>query len=146
MQRGFSFIELVVVLAVLAILTAVAVPRTGDSITARELEDAALQLASDIRWIQQEAVNRTADMASPVITFYSTGYSIEAGLGNRLKPFTRFPASVQLVGTTDPISFKLDGKPVVGATIALQRKSKPALFRYVIVLQTTGRIRVVNSL
>lgn len=146
MQRGFSFIELLVVLSILAILTAIAVPRIGDSVTVRELEDAAQQLAADIRWTEQQAVNRTFEMTSPMITLYSTGYAIEAGLGNHLKPFTIFPTSVQLVGTNPPIAFRLDGKPVTGTTITLQSKRKPTLFRFVIVLATTGRIRVVNSL
>lgn len=146
MQRGFSIIEIVIVLSIAAILAAIAVLRTADSVSARELEDAAQQLAGDIRWTQQETVNRTAGMPTPVITFYASGYSIEAGLGNRLKPFTQFPASVQLVGTPYPLTFTLEGKPAIGITLSLQQKSRPFRFRYIIVLQTTGRVRVVDAL
>ncbi|MDU4959772.1 MAG: prepilin-type N-terminal cleavage/methylation domain-containing protein [Sporomusaceae bacterium] len=146
MQRGFSLIEVILVLAVTAILAATAVLRTGDSLTLRELEDSAQQLAADIRWTQQETVNRTAGMPTPMITFYSHGYSIEAGLGNRLKPFTRFPVSVQLAGTPQPLTFTLEGRPAAGATLMLQQSGKPSRFRFVIVLQTTGRVRVVDRL
>ena len=51
MQRGFTIIELVMILTLLAILAAVAIPRFS-SYGATKQRNAVLKIASDIRYLQ----------------------------------------------------------------------------------------------
>lgn len=145
MQRGYSFIELIVIVSIIGIVAAMAAPRLGDSIALRELEDAAQQVATDIRWTQQEVVNRGGLTVTPTITFFDSQYCIEAGLGKLLKPRVVLPESVRF--TMKPVlTFRLDGTLPAGATIALQSQRKRTLFRYIFVESLTGRVRVANTL
>lgn len=138
--------EVVVVLAIVSVVTSIVGIRLSKSLALWELEHAAQGLAADIRWTQQLASNCIADSPLPMISYHTTGYSINAGLDNRLKPSVKFPASVELIAPVTQMAFSLTGKPVLGSTIGLRLKAWPTVCRYVIVLATTGRVRVVSSL
>jgi prepilin-type N-terminal cleavage/methylation domain-containing protein len=143
MQRGFSFIELVVVLSILAIMAAIAVPRVGDSVAVRELEDAAQQLATDIRWTQQAVVN--ADQNDlPRLVFVNAkpyGYLVTQGGGTIRK--NTFPDSVEMTGNPGTVAYKANGLPVGGSDLTFWLKSTiVSESRKVIIAWSTGRVRV----
>jgi type IV fimbrial biogenesis protein FimT len=57
-ERGLSLIEVVVVLAVTAVLAGTAAPGMADFIGSRRLDAAATQLATDIQFVRTDAVAR----------------------------------------------------------------------------------------
>lgn len=66
---GFTLIELVVTVAVLAILLGVAVPAFQDTLAKRRLVGAAEQLYADLQYARSEAIKRNAS----VVVSFSTG-------------------------------------------------------------------------
>ena len=73
---GFSLVELVMVVVIIAILAAMAVPRFADSLAHRRVEAAARRIAADLALAQRRA---RATSASQTVTF-NTGehtYGIE---------------------------------------------------------------------
>lgn len=73
MQRGFTIIELVMVLILLAILAAVAIPRFS-GYGGMKQGNAVLKIASDIRYAQNKAT--TTQKRSRVLFTGSTNYDI----------------------------------------------------------------------
>ncbi len=56
--RGFTVLELLVALAIVAVLAALATPSFRDYLLNQKLRAAAVRLASDLRWARQSAVGR----------------------------------------------------------------------------------------
>jgi type II secretory pathway pseudopilin PulG len=54
-RQGLSYLELVMVLSIMGIMTAVAVPRFAEQLAHHRLESAARQVAADIRFVQSWA-------------------------------------------------------------------------------------------
>lgn len=143
MQRGFTLLELAVVVSVLAITAVMALIRIGNSIAVREMEDSAQQLAADIRWTQQAIVN-TDPASLPVLIFVNAkpfGYKVTQG--TRVIKKNTFPSSVELTGSPDPVAFKLSGLPVGGKDLTFILKSSVVNeMRKVTIALSTGRVRV----
>jgi len=57
-QRAFTLIELMIVIAIIAILAAIAYPNFADFIERQKLASAAEILTSDMKWAKSEAVKR----------------------------------------------------------------------------------------
>ena len=57
-RRAFSLMELVVVLVLMGIVAAIALPRFGSSAARATGRSAAERIAADIAWLQAEAVRR----------------------------------------------------------------------------------------
>ncbi len=74
MQRGFTIIELVMILTLIAILAAVAIPRFS-SYGATKQRNAVLKIASDIRYAQNRAT--TTQMRHRMNFNTSTTYDIQ---------------------------------------------------------------------
>jgi len=74
MQRGFTLIELVMVLALLAILAAVAIPRFS-GYGAIKQGNAVMEIASDIRYAQNMA---TTTQQRSQISFTASGYTVSS--------------------------------------------------------------------
>ena len=74
-KRGFSILELIIVVLLLGILAAVAIPKVSKSLAAYQAKVAASRLAADLRYLQSSArVNQT-----PVTVVFRIANSTGAG-------------------------------------------------------------------
>lgn len=76
MGKGFTIIELVLVIIVAAIIAAVAVPQFGRYYSGIKVSNAAMKIASDIRYAQNRAT--TTQQRSQVKFTSTDGYDINA--------------------------------------------------------------------
>lgn len=72
-SRGFTIIELMVTIAVLAILITVAIPGFESMIEKRRLIGATESIYSDLQFARSEAVKRSRDVVVTVVASGSTG-------------------------------------------------------------------------
>jgi type IV fimbrial biogenesis protein FimT len=75
-SRGFTAIELMVVVSVIATLLAVAVPSFQEQLARRKLEGAATELSTDIHFARTQAVSRNAPVS---VTTTAAGYIVADG-------------------------------------------------------------------
>lgn len=143
MQRGFCIVELIVVLSVTVLMAALAIPRIGNTIAVRELEDSAQQLAADIRWTQQAVVNADPKALPRFVFINSKPYGYRVTRGLSIIKRHHFPGSVVLTGNPGDITFKINGLPVGGSDLTFWLNSANIHeSRKVIIARSTGRVRV----
>ena len=146
-RGGFSLLELLVVTAMISMICAMGLLRLGDSLAAAELSAAALELAADLRWMQQASVNSPVGAGGP---FYSLSFNQATGAGYVVKAglnvYKRgaFPDSVRLANLPQVVSFTGFGSPTHAQTIAL-KSLRTNRVRYVIIAAVTGRVRLSDS-
>jgi len=125
-RRAFTLLEMLLTVAVLAILVAVVVPRAGRSFGRLALRDAAETLATNVRFAQATAIARGSTMGVAFDTDAGT-YRLEEWTGKGVQPVPgpmgepfRLPAGVVFAdiqlraedGTTkvDSLTFYPDGR------------------------------------
>lgn len=148
-QKGFTAIELLIVISILTLLAGMALPRLSTATGDRDLDIAARQLAADMRWMQQNALNLTAGSTNPFIladsqptlNFYTTapyGYFIKSNAVIIKKYF--FPDTVKISGYYSAINFGLNGyaNNALGTTVTLMSGSKTKR----VIVDSAGRIRI----
>jgi type IV fimbrial biogenesis protein FimT len=83
-QRGVTWLETCVVLAILGTTSSAALPALGSLIDARRLEGAAVQFATDVQFARSEAVARNQPVR---MSWYSQGqltcYVVHTGLSSQ---------------------------------------------------------------
>ncbi|SDE84234.1 type II secretion system protein [Sporomusa acidovorans] len=144
MQKGFSLIEVIIVVALVGVLATGALPRIADTLANQELQTAAVNLAADIRSMQQLAMNANGDN-SPLYTLrfsrdeHGSYYIIHNGR-HAIKTvyLSRF---VQVTGEPDYIMFSNKGAPRRGQKIEL-KSIRHRYFLYIYIAGATGRVRV----
>ena len=77
-QRGFTLIELMVVVAITAILLAIAAPSFTDLIARRRVEGVATEVNTDLQYARTEAVSRGANV-SLFVPSGGTSYCVTTG-------------------------------------------------------------------
>ena len=147
LRGGFSLLELLVVTAMISMICAMGLLRLGNCLATAELSAAALELAADLRWMQQASVNSPVGAGGPFysITFNQAsggGYVVKAGLNVHKRVV--FPESVRLANLPQAISFTMVGSPTRAQSIAL-KSLRTNEVRYVIVAAVTGRVRLSDS-
>ena len=133
-QQGFSMVELLVVIAIIGIVVSITVLKINQSMAQRDLDNAARQLAGDIRLLEQMGLNSNDGGGLPTMTFSNGkpfGYLIT---GQRLVTFPNITSYGNAM-----LSVGIDGKPSIGITITLLGSS--GKFKQVFVEQLTGRVR-----
>ena len=142
-ERGFSTIELIMVIVIAGIMMAVALPRLG-IVNTIDLESVTRQVKSDIRYTQETAMSKykeatitfTADDSTYTIT--STGSNESKKLPERSKAIFNAIGT----GTTDLVfTFNSSGEPVTGAGGTLRITSEGS-FNEIMVESMTGRATI----
>lgn len=150
-QHGFTLIELVVIIVLLAIIAAVAIPRLGD-VTSMKAAATAAKIKSDIRYAQELAMTRnqhvcvyfnTAPALNPGYAVYTIASNTNnngtwcddagivaqdpTGKGGLSVEFSGDYAGVTASSSVNPIEFNSLGRPTGGATTITVNPSVPPL-------------------
>lgn len=101
--RGFTMVELLVAIVIIAVLLAVAVPSFREQLARRTLEGAANELSADLQYVRTQAVSNNA--ATALATTSTSQYTITSG-ATTYKTVTLDPALTITSGVTvsyDPL-------------------------------------------
>jgi len=149
---GFTIIELVIVVSILGVLTALAIPAYSRHVSGYKLYTAARQMVGEIREAQQRAV--AEEKASYYIIFNTDQsrvnekdcYIVKDNMENVKK--IELDGAVNLYetnfiksGSSHRLGFSANGRPLDrGGRVALEDKYGNVY--YVIVAVNTGRVRI----
>jgi Tfp pilus assembly protein FimT len=146
--RGVTAVELIIIVALMVILAAVAVPGMSPVVQRGRLRGAAWQLAGDLRLARQEAITfqkrHRICVTNCAMAVPAGAYSIERDEGTRANPrwvsikgaTVRLPTSVSIATTASP-TFDEKGT-ASGATFTLTNLSGT----YGLTVASTGRVLV----
>lgn len=129
-RRGFSLLELLVVLVVIGLLFGIAVPKGSAVRNLILVDQAAQQLVGDLRLTQTEAIRRNRSLAFTRTS--ASAYTIDS-VGVR-----SLPSGVSFTASVSPIRFRSMGPPSAATTFTV---TIAGLSRSVIV-SATGLISV----
>ncbi|WP_003542133.1 prepilin-type N-terminal cleavage/methylation domain-containing protein [Desulfotomaculum nigrificans] len=156
-NKGFTLVELVVVIMILGIITAMSMPNFGRPLSDYKLYTAARQLATDIRSLEQKSINLADDKYNNYSNYIMFG-SKNKYLINEVIPSTgdnvqviqrsvNLPSGIEIFltnFTNNMLVFNRSGGTSSGGTISL-KSTVTGKQLYVIVLTGSGRVRVSNT-
>lgn len=144
-RNGFSLIELMLVLLLMGILLAVAVPLCERSVARYNLIGAARQMAADIRMHQQVTISAEEENNTYYILFDTSRHQYKLHRSAKVMRTVDLPGTVQIYSANFPnkqLRFNIQGRPLDGGgTITLRDQVTGELY-YVIVASITGRVRI----
>lgn len=150
--RGVTAVELIIIISLMVILAAIAIPTMSPVVLSSRLRGAAWQLAGDLRLARQKAVTfrmRHRVCVSNCALSVGTGeYSVEREQSANVwqndtgGAATRLPPTVALATTASLGRVTFDAKGAAsGATFTLTNLSGS----YQVVVGATGRVRVCTG-
>ena len=118
--RGFGVLELLMAIAVGAIIVAMVIPALERYQRIRELRQASGQLLANVRLAQQHAITLDENVRLVYVAGPPGRYSIEKLDGSGLA-HTDLPAAVTVTGsyTAAPLEFRASGAPVASGEFCL---------------------------
>lgn len=132
-QRGFTLIEAMTAVAILAILASIALPGMAQFLAARRVEDAARRIGEDLAFARNEAVKRNSPVLmcagasgacedAPATTDWATGWRVcydpnadgaceatDAKDPNPMRTISAVTNTITVTGPTSRLSFNPNG-------------------------------------
>lgn len=121
-RRGFTFLELTIVVLIVGLLTAIGAPRFSRSLRTRNVRNAAIQLAAYVDYVRQTAINegRSASLSVSTsedrFTSPDVDFPDQVGVPISVPLKEMFDVSIELNASFDSgraLTFDLEGMPTV---------------------------------
>lgn len=140
-QKGFTLIEMAIVLAIFSILLATVLPNLQKPLAHYQLRSTGMRLASDMRWVRQQSIMGRANLVdlqvAPSQDYYIIRESTKVVARRILPPGIYFK---EVVLEKNTLKFTLTGAPSSGGRIGLANGFGETC--YVYFMPSSGRIRV----
>jgi type IV fimbrial biogenesis protein FimT len=150
-QAGFTITELMVVVAILAILAGFALPAMTEMIRTQKVRSAAYDLVADLTFARSQAITlgRNVIMTSASGTNWGDGWSLVDQNGVLLRTAGAFSTGIIFSGTVSTLTFDRTGHSNVGPltrfTIMPNSGSPPDAQKRCIKLAPSGRPNSVTG-
>ncbi len=124
-RRGVSFLEVTVVIMIIGLLAAVAVPRFSRAARMRDVRNATIQTAGYVDYIRDLAINQgrtvrfSVDANADVFSSPDAEFPDRAGVLISVDLQERFDPSIELTASFDgatTMGFDLEGNPMVSGS------------------------------
>lgn len=116
-SRGFTLIELMIVLALLAIVSFIAVPNFMDFIERNRIQTQAQELQAFLLYARGEAVSRSASITVAPDEDDDELWVAKQGSGEVIRELTQNPALIQIDANVDEVRFRSNGTASGGSFV-----------------------------
>ncbi len=150
-KKGFTLVELIIVVAILAILAAFAVPNYFNFLKTVTITEQTEKVAAELRYIRDYAAARSIPcvltITAPNVTPGSYRFNEDNSGGEDIvlpsEPTVEipFPDNVIVTANLDDVTFTDTGRPDEEITITLTN-SQEDLSKDIIINQVTGRVSI----
>ena len=108
-SRGFSLIELMVTISIVAILLAIAAPSFRDLVAGQRIKTASYDILSALTYVRSEAIKRNANVSlAPATGGWQSGWSMTTG-STTLSQHQAFPG-LTISGPSSAVIYGRDGR------------------------------------
>lgn len=143
---AFTIIEILIVLSVIAVVAALALPKLGGAANQRELEMVTQNMVSDIRLVQQLAINSGGLKECAMYSFTEkTGqqyYLIRDGSSEMKRVY--LPKTVKWANVPKIIQFNVTGAPGGSSSQTIRMESSGSKPLFIKIAPVTGRVRITD--
>ena len=143
-QRGFSIIELMVVVAIVGIFAAVGVPGMRDLIVSSKVKTAASDLHTSLLQARSEAIKRNASVSVvPVSTSdWSQGWSVQVAATSTTLSQQDPYSAVTFTGPTSSVTYLGTGRVASQVSFSMYSSTYTYIAARCIVIDPSGRPNV----
>jgi type IV fimbrial biogenesis protein FimT len=141
-ERGFTLVELVIVVTIFGVLAAIAGPAMFDFMVSQRLRNAAFDLMADLTFARSEAVKRNSDVTMARSGTWTGGWTITDSEGNTLRQHTAFPSTVTISGSANSVIFSLNGRASTALNFTIDDTAgKTSIETRCVAIDASGRPR-----
>jgi prepilin-type N-terminal cleavage/methylation domain-containing protein len=138
-DSGFSVVELVVVIAILGILTTIAVPNFVAWIPKYRVKDAAQDLYSNIQLAKMEAIKRNQNCT---VTFDAGADNYQISLLNRTITLADYGSGVQYAAAPVPAAITFNSRGFADSAVNVTLTNAPNSASYQLSILTSGVVTI----
>jgi prepilin-type N-terminal cleavage/methylation domain-containing protein len=99
-RAGFSLIELMVVVVIIAIAAGIAIPNMSGWFGKKDLDSISLQMFSDFQRARSEAITRGRTVTIQIHTGNGSWYEVHDSTNSQIVPQTTMPNNIKIADTT----------------------------------------------
>ena len=144
--RGFTLVELLATLSVIAILAFAAAPSFSGVIAAQRARNAALDLSAALTLARSEAVKRNATVTVATPGAWASGWTVSAG-AEKVRGFGPYDGMAITASGGSALPFGNDGRPANGGAMfqVAPTAAAQATSTVCVQLSGTGRVALVSG-